>query len=275
MQVQLSKFLSYVLRHGAAKEGIEMGSDGYVKIDDLLAKPKLKNQWKTTLDHIKVVVNSNDKKRFELKEIDGVLMIRAVQGHSIKTVKTEDLLEPIKNPFQYSQVVHGTYFEPLPLIMKGGLNKMARNHVHLAAGLPGKDGVISGMRSSCQVVIELNMVKAIHGAHQIPFFLSKNDVILSEGLSDGSIPPEYFRSVLDFKKNKYLYEAPIDYICVYDFECTCSEEKGALKSQEIIEFPVVIIDVKAKAIKSVFQTYVKPVLDPVLTPFCTELTGIT
>jgi 2'-phosphotransferase len=49
--------------------------------------------------------------------------------------------------------------------MKGGLNKMARNHVHLAAGLPGKDGVISGMRSSCQVVIELNMVKAIHGAH--------------------------------------------------------------------------------------------------------------
>jgi hypothetical protein len=100
-------------------------------------------------------------------------------------------------------------------------------------------------------------------------------VILSEGLADGSIPPEYFRSVLDFKKNKYLYEAPIDYICVYDFECTCSEEKGALKSQEIIEFPVVIIDVKAKAIKSVFQTYVKPVLDPVLTPFCTELTGIT
>jgi 2'-phosphotransferase len=99
MQVQLSKFLSYVLRHGAAKEGIEMGSDGYVKIDDILEKPKLKKQWKTTLDHIKVVVNSNDKKRFELKEIDGVLMIRAVQGHSIKTVKTEDLLEPIKNPF--------------------------------------------------------------------------------------------------------------------------------------------------------------------------------
>lgn len=99
MQVQLSKFLSYVLRHGAAKEGIEMGSDGYVKIDDLLAKPKLKNQWKTSIDHIKVVVNSNDKKRFELKKIDGVMMIRAVQGHSIKTVKTEDLLEPIKNPF--------------------------------------------------------------------------------------------------------------------------------------------------------------------------------
>jgi hypothetical protein len=63
------------------------------------------------------------------------------------------------------------------------------------------------------------MVKAIHGSHQIPFYLSKNKVILSEGLSDGSIPPEYFRSVLDVKNSKFLYSAPFDYICIYDFEC--------------------------------------------------------
>ena len=51
--------------------------------------------------------------------------------------------------------------------MKSGLNKMARNHVHLAVGCPGKDGVISGMRGSCQVVIELNLIRAMYGAHQI------------------------------------------------------------------------------------------------------------
>ena len=129
------------------------------------------------------------------------------------------------------------------------------------------------MRSSCQVVIELNMVKAIHGPHQIPFFLSSNKVILSEGLADGSIPPEYFRSVIDVKQNKYLYEASFDYICVYDFECQCNETKTT--NNEIIEFPVVIIDVKTMKIKGEFHTYVKPVLDPVLTAFCTELTGIT
>ena len=38
---------------------------------------------------------------------------------------------------------------------------------------------------------------------------------------------------------------------------------------------MVVIDVKAKKIVSQFQTYVKPVLDPVITDFCTELTGIT
>lgn len=63
------------------------------------------------------------------------------------------------------------------------------------------------------------MVKAIHGEHKIPFFVSKNNVILSEGLADGSIPAQYFRSVLDFKNEKLLYSAPFDYICVYDFEC--------------------------------------------------------
>lgn len=153
---------------------------------------------------------------------------------------------------------------------------MARNHVHLAIGTPGKDGVISGMRSSCQVVIELNMVKAVHGEHKIPFFVSKNNVVLSEGLADGSIPPSYFRSVLDFKNEKFLYSASFDYICVYDFECQCEDRDGpkTLQANEIIEFPVVIIDVKAKAVKAVFQTYVKPTLDPVLTPFCTNLTGI-
>ena len=122
------------------------------------------------------------------------------------------------------------------------------------------------------------MTKAMHTAeNRLAFFLSENKVILTEGLADGSIPAAYFRYVIDFQRQTFLHQAPFDYICVYDFECTCSNDNNLypMNSQEIIEFPVVIIDVKQKAIKAVFQTYVKPVLDPQLTPFCTELTGIT
>ena len=92
-------------------------------------------------------------------------MIRARQGHSDKQVKTEDLLEKVRDPFQFDEVVHGTYYEPMPLIMEGGLNKMARNHIHLAVGTPGKNGVISGMRATCEIVIEINLAKAIYGPH--------------------------------------------------------------------------------------------------------------
>ena len=66
---------------------------------------------------IEFIVNSNDKKRFELTEEHGVKLIRAVQGHSTKTVKTEDLLKPIMNPFEYNSVIHGTYRDPVPAIM--------------------------------------------------------------------------------------------------------------------------------------------------------------
>ena len=104
------------------------------------------------------------------------------------------------------------------------------------------------MRSSCEVVIEINMVKAIHGEHKIPFYISENKVILAEGLSDGSLPLDYFRSVFNFKTKEILHEAPIKYLCVYDFECTCDDtpkdQPPKIQSQEIIEFPIVIVDVE-------------------------------
>ena len=99
----------------------------------------------------------------ELTEKEGVMFIRAAQGHTIKNVESEALLTKITNPFKYSEIVHGTYYEVLDLILKGGLNRMARNHVHFAIGYPGSSGLISGMRGSCQIVIELNLTKAMHG----------------------------------------------------------------------------------------------------------------
>jgi 2'-phosphotransferase len=84
--------------------------------------------------------------------------------------------------------------------------------------MPGKKGVISGMRTSCEVVIEINMVKAIYEGN-IPFFISENKVILTPGNESGSLPPMYFRTMLDFKKKEFIHKAPFDYICVYDFEC--------------------------------------------------------
>lgn len=80
---------------------------------------------------------------------------------------------------------------------------MARNHVHLAVGKPGKNGVISGMRASCEVVIELNMVRAIYDGG-LDFYISSNKVILSEGL-EGTVPSKYFRTVENYKKKEYVF----------------------------------------------------------------------
>ena len=175
--MRIGKKMSYLLRHGAEENGVAMSSDGYVLMADLLNYLGSK----TSIDLVHSIVENNDKKRYEIKIEAGVEYIRAAQGHTITAVKTEELLTKIEDPFKYVYVVHGTYKEPLPLIMKGGLNKMARNHVHMAIGM-GKNGVISGMRASCQIVVEINMIKAIYGPDKIPFYVSSNEVILSEGL---------------------------------------------------------------------------------------------
>jgi inhibitor of KinA sporulation pathway (predicted exonuclease) len=57
-------------------------------------------------------------------------------------------------------------------------------------------------------------------------------------------------------------------------EATCDEKKN-FGPQEIIEFPSVIIDTRTFQVVSEIQLYIKPVAQPQLTKFCTELTGIT
>ena len=61
------------------------------------------------------------------------------------------------------------------------------------------------------------------------------------------------------------------YLAVLDFEATCWKNRN---EHEIIEFPTVIIDIENKMIIDRFQVFVKPVKEPILSPFCTELTGI-
>lgn len=71
-----------------------------------------------------------------------------------------------------------------------------------------------------------------------------------------------------------------DYYVVLDFEATCSDDKNGDftingSNQEIIEFPSVLVNAKTLDIVSRVQSYVKPVVQPRLTQFCTNLTGIT
>jgi ribA/ribD-fused uncharacterized protein len=64
-----------------------------------------------------------------------------------------------------------------------------------------------------------------------------------------------------------------DCFVVLDFEATCGEPVQP-KPQEIIEFPMVLVDVRTGAQVAEFRTYVRPTSNPTLTEFCKNLTGI-
>ena len=161
---------------------------------------------------------------------------------------------------------------------------MARNHIRnlnlnkldFATGYP-EDNVISGMRFSCDIMIEINLPLALKDGYE--FYVSKNGVILSKGQgSDGCIPPAYFKRVFrkEFGKEKEEIDlSPFENLLILDFEANCIKD-GKLNCQEIIEFPIIPINVQSLDISdNNFHYYIKPTVHTEITDFCTELTGIT
>uniref|UniRef100_A0A7S4KUD4 2'-phosphotransferase n=1 Tax=Paramoeba aestuarina TaxID=180227 RepID=A0A7S4KUD4_9EUKA len=195
-EVQISKYMSYVLRHGAAKEGVKMDAGGWVEVDALLSLKKMASK-KVSEEELKVVVTTNAKKRFALKEEDGVLFIRATQGHSLDSVKSANLLRKLTldDLPNYPVVVHGTTRDNYKKIQEsGGLSKMGRNHIHFAQGLP-KDRVVSGMRNSSNLFIYLDTQKCLEDGLEV--FVSENGVILLPGDERGFLDVKYFREVVE------------------------------------------------------------------------------
>ncbi|KAF5353157.1 hypothetical protein D9758_008714 [Tetrapyrgos nigripes] len=190
-EVKLSKTLSWLLRHGAKNEGLPMRPDGFVRVDDLLENPKIKAQ-SVDLPALQKIVGADAKQRYHFKQEEEIWWIKANQGHSLKTVKL--VLKPILSVEDIPSriAVHGTNKEAWKSISTQGLSKMSRNHIHLAQGVSGEN-VISGMRSSSSILIFIDIPSAI--ASGIQFFLSDNGVILTEGDSQGFIPPRFFSRV--------------------------------------------------------------------------------
>lgn len=196
--VEISKTLSWLLRHNLHKTTLKVEEDGYVKLDDVLKLPKFKN---VTVEQVTHIVNENDKQRFSLIERYHELYIRANQGHSTETgklIKQSELLTEITESLPCTEnaevttlpeCIHGTTLKAWALIKDSGLNRMNRTHIHFASG----QHAISGFRKSSEVLIYVNMKLAM--ADGIKFYLSDNGVILTEGV-DGILDPKYFSLVV-------------------------------------------------------------------------------
>lgn len=82
--IQISKRLSWLLRHGGASAGLQIDRRGYAYVDDILSRDDFK---RVTVAQIRQIVMTNSKQRFALEtDTDGRLMIRANQGHTIDDV---------------------------------------------------------------------------------------------------------------------------------------------------------------------------------------------
>lgn len=96
---------------------------GWVEVDALLAA-SARSGFQVSRDELAEVVARNDKKRFAFDDLGTLL--RAQQGHSASV----DLdLEPAAPP---ETLYHGTPERNVDEILRSGLLKMRRHHVHLS-----------------------------------------------------------------------------------------------------------------------------------------------
>jgi putative RNA 2'-phosphotransferase len=171
--VRVSKFLSKHLRHQPERLGLTLAPGGWVAVAALLAACAAHGLPLTPIE-LDEVVARNNKQRFAFDESGE--RIRANQGHSVPV----DLqLAPAQPP---DLLYHGTAAGAVDAILREGLRKMRRHHVHLSPDIATAARV--GARHGQPVVFAVDSGAMHRDAHR--FYHTANDVWLVD-----AVPPRY------------------------------------------------------------------------------------
>ena len=178
---QISKFLCKFLRHSPEKLGITLDSGGWVDIDDLLLACS-NYGFSITLEELEQTVELDDKQRFSIKALSDKRnsckagKIRANQGHSISVdLGLEAAVPPVV-------LYHGTATRFLDSILKNGLTKQKRHHVHLTKDVNTAHSV--GSRYGEPIVLTVDSYQMYRAGYD--FYCSENSVWLTD-----SVPVDY------------------------------------------------------------------------------------
>jgi len=182
--IKTSKFLSLVLRHQPELIGLKLDENGWVNVDELIKKTN-NHGIRLDLETLDLIVNTNNKKRFAFNET--LDKIRASQGHSVEI----DLGYTAKVPPEI--LYHGTATKNVDSILKSGIEKRDRHHVHLSSDV--ETAIKVGQRHGKIFIFEVHAGQ-MHDDN-FKFYISENGVWLTE-----NVPAKYLKQSQSY--NSYL-----------------------------------------------------------------------
>ncbi|MBD5452855.1 MAG: RNA 2'-phosphotransferase [Lachnospiraceae bacterium] len=181
----LSKEISYALRHAPWEYELEMDEEGWVPIGQLLEALHRAEKWKNICEaDLSKMIEESEKKRHEIK--DG--KIRAFYGHSIpmKILKEEKMPPDI--------LYHGTARRFMSSIMENGLLPQSRQYVHLSQDIETAENV--GKRHDDKpCILKIDAKRAWNEG--IKFYLGNEKVWLAD-----AIPSEYIKYAKEYNDGK-------------------------------------------------------------------------
>lgn len=188
---EISKYLSYILRHNPGSIGLRLDSNGYVstaRLIDAINESEDNNIKGLDFNTLKLIVDTDEKQRYSFKGrgYDNYALIRANQGHSI--VGLEICFEKVNPP---EELYHGTSKENYDKIKESGAIKpMRRLKVHLSSSLDTAFSV--GKRHGSPVVLGID-TKAMQ-KDGIEFFISENKIYLVDRVDAKYIKSVYYQT---------------------------------------------------------------------------------
>ena len=174
VNTNISKYISYLLRHCPEDGDLTLDKEGYCYTEDLV-KAVEKKFGEFTLRDLEEIVATDEKKRYSFNNTH--YMIRANQGHSTKQV---DITFKAATPPDV--LYHGTADRFYFSILEKGILPMNRQFVHLSKDEETARKV--GKRHGKEVVLKVNCKEMVEDGY--PFFISDNGVYLVP-----NVPPQY------------------------------------------------------------------------------------
>lgn len=172
---QISKEVSYALRHAPEEYGFELDAEGFASIDALLTAINTRHPGRqpVTRDDLEEIIATSDKHRHEIVGNH----IRALYGHSISmTIERPPSTPP-------NILYHGTTHKALSSIMEDGLRRMRRQRVHLSTDVEMATSV-GNRRDRNPVILQVDAAAA--HADGIVFYKGNDRIWLAE-----SVPSQY------------------------------------------------------------------------------------
>lgn len=166
----ISKFLSYILRHQPEFIGLSLDKEGWALINELIIC-SVKAGYVLDNNIISSILDESEKKRFNISD-DG-LRIRASQGHSSQQV---DIKHKERKPPEF--LYHGTAIRFLESIREQGLNKKERQYVHLSSD--EETAIQVGSRHGKPAVLKIKALEMY--CQGFKFYQADNGVWLSSAI---------------------------------------------------------------------------------------------
>ncbi|THU92978.1 hypothetical protein K435DRAFT_780022 [Dendrothele bispora CBS 962.96] len=207
--ITLTKRLSYLLRHGAEAQGLNIRPDGWVPLDDVL---KHSSMAEFSFEHLRQVLQLDPQRRIVVKEVPiskdaSMWWIRAAGKHSIPSVNTA--MKQIKYLDQVSAVLYCTNWAKWNNIKKYGIWPDEDDSlIHFVQSVDEDYGVEahhnSAHHNSAEIVIQLDLEKALLAGLQ--FFIKNDRSVVTAGDYRGCVGSDFIYRVSQISWNTRILQ---------------------------------------------------------------------